>query len=103
VTDRVHPSFEAFVAARGSALLRHAYVLTGDRFLAEDLVVHSWDWNGTSWAPGQDGVLRRTYPQGSPSVRLVKENASPGNNGRWIVESSPEVDLGPTAGELAVR
>jgi len=38
VTDKVHPSFEAFVAARGSAVLRHAYVLTGDRFLAEDLV-----------------------------------------------------------------
>jgi RNA polymerase sigma-70 factor (sigma-E family) len=38
VTDQVHPSFEAFVDARGSALLRHAYVLTGDRFLAEDLV-----------------------------------------------------------------
>jgi RNA polymerase sigma-70 factor (sigma-E family) len=32
------PSFDAFVAARGSALLRHAYVLTGDRHLAEDLV-----------------------------------------------------------------
>jgi RNA polymerase sigma-70 factor (sigma-E family) len=32
------PSFDAFVAARGSAMLRHAYVLTGDRYLAEDLV-----------------------------------------------------------------
>lgn len=32
------PSFDDFVAARGSAMLRHAYVLTGDRHLAEDLV-----------------------------------------------------------------
>ena len=32
------PSFDDFVAARGSAMLRHAYVLTGDRYLAEDLV-----------------------------------------------------------------
>ncbi len=31
-------SFEEFVAARGPALLRHAYVLTGDRDLAQDLV-----------------------------------------------------------------
>ena len=38
MTDQVHPSFEGFVAARGSTLLRHAYVLTGDRHLAEDLV-----------------------------------------------------------------
>lgn len=30
--------FDDFVAARGSALLRHAYLLTGDRGLAEDLV-----------------------------------------------------------------
>jgi RNA polymerase sigma-70 factor (sigma-E family) len=32
------PSLEEFVAARGAALLRHAYVLTGDRDAAEDLV-----------------------------------------------------------------
>jgi RNA polymerase sigma-70 factor (sigma-E family) len=38
VSEDNHPSFDAFVAARGSALLRHAYVLTGDRYLAEDLV-----------------------------------------------------------------
>ena len=70
---------------------------------ADYTVVHSWDWNGTTWAPGKDGVLFRAYPQGAPSVRYVKENASPGNNGRWVVESSPEVDLGPSGGSLAVR
>lgn len=31
-------SFEEYVAARGDALLRFAYVLCGDRYLAEDLV-----------------------------------------------------------------
>ena len=30
--------FDAFVAARGSALWRSAWLLTGDRHLAEDLV-----------------------------------------------------------------
>jgi len=70
---------------------------------ADYTVVHSWDWTGTSWAPGPDGVLTRVYPQGGPSARLVRENASPGNPGRWIVESSPEVDLGPSDGSLAVR
>jgi hypothetical protein len=49
-----------------------------------------------------DAVLTRIYPIGSPSVRLVKKNDLPGNLGRWIVESNPEVDLGPTDGALVV-
>lgn len=32
------PAFDAYVAERGAALLRFAYVLTGDHHLAEDLV-----------------------------------------------------------------
>ena len=32
------PSFERFVAARGPALLRTAWLLTGDEFLAQDLL-----------------------------------------------------------------
>ncbi len=31
-------TFEAYVVARGAALLRFAYVLSGDRYLAEDIV-----------------------------------------------------------------
>jgi RNA polymerase sigma-70 factor (sigma-E family) len=34
----VDGSFEEYVTTRGNALLRFAYVLTGDRYLAEDLV-----------------------------------------------------------------
>ena len=64
--------------------------------------VHSWDWNGTSWARGLDGLLTRTYPLGAPSARFMKENAAPGNNGRWIVESTPEVDLGPAGDTVAI-
>jgi RNA polymerase sigma-70 factor (sigma-E family) len=35
---RVDPSFDAFVAERSTALLRAAYLLTGDRGYAEDLL-----------------------------------------------------------------
>jgi RNA polymerase sigma-70 factor (sigma-E family) len=35
---RVDPSFDAFVAERSTALLRLAYLLTGDRSYAEDLL-----------------------------------------------------------------
>ena len=64
--------------------------------------VHSWDWNGTTWARGLDGLLTRTYPLDAPSARFMKENAAPGNNGRWIVESTPEVDLGPAGDTVAI-
>jgi hypothetical protein len=65
-------------------------------------VVHDWDWTGKAWTRAGDDVLTRIYPVGSPSVRLVKANDLPGNVGRWIVESSPEVDLGQTDGALVV-
>jgi hypothetical protein len=66
-------------------------------------VVHDWSWTGKAWVrSSDDSVLTRVYPIGSPSVRLVKKNDLPGNLGRWIVESSPEVDLGPTDGALVV-
>ena len=58
MSDESHPTFDAFVAARGSAMLRHAYVLTGDRRLAEDLVQETlahlyrrWDKVAASTSP----------------------------------------------------
>jgi hypothetical protein len=70
---------------------------------ADYSVVHDWDWTGKAWVrSSDDGVLTRLYPVGSPSVRLVKKNDLPGNLGRWIVESDPEVDLGQTDGFLVV-
>ncbi len=58
MSDQAQPSFDAFVAARGSAMLRHAYVLTGDRHLAEDLVQETlahlyrrWDRVAASTSP----------------------------------------------------
>jgi RNA polymerase sigma-70 factor (sigma-E family) len=58
VDDQAQPTFDAFVAARGSAMLRHAYVLTGDRYLAEDLVQETlahlcrrWDKVAASSSP----------------------------------------------------
>jgi hypothetical protein len=70
---------------------------------ADYTVVHDWGWTGKAWVRSSDeGVITRLYPVGSPSVRLVKKNDLPGNLGRWIVESNPEVDLGPTDGALVV-
>ena len=70
---------------------------------ADYSVVHDYSWSGTAWVRSvEEGVLTRIYPTGSARVRLVKKNDLPGNIGRWIVESSPEVDLGQTNGSLVV-
>src|SRR5687767_263071 len=52
VTERAVSSFDEFVASRGSALWRSAWLLTGDNHLAEDLVQAAL---GKSW-PAYDRV-----------------------------------------------
>ena len=57
--------FDAFVAARGSALWRSAWLLTGDRHLAEDLVqtalAKSWPkWKAIGDEGRFEGYVRRT-------------------------------------------
>jgi RNA polymerase sigma-70 factor (sigma-E family) len=59
----VEGSFEEYVAARGDGLLRFAYVLSGDRYLAEDLVqevlsrVHG-RWHRMAHVEQPDAYLR---------------------------------------------
>ena len=57
--------FDAFVAARGDALWRSAWLLTGDRHLAEDLVqtalAKAWPkWSGIEDEGRFEAYLRRT-------------------------------------------
>lgn len=63
VTDETW-EFDDFVVARGPALLRFAYLLTGDRALAEDLVQEAlikafrrWDTHGRAQHP--EAYVRR--------------------------------------------
>ena len=56
------PDFQAFVAARWPALVRYAYVLTGDRGHAEDLVQHALERCWQRWrqvrAEGAEAYVR---------------------------------------------
>jgi RNA polymerase sigma-70 factor (sigma-E family) len=57
-------TFEEFVLARQAALFRAAYLLTGDRYLAEDLVQSSLErayqyWHRISTVDNPDAYLRR--------------------------------------------
>ena len=58
-------AFRGFVAARGPALLRTAYLLTGDQQLAEDLVQTALEkavthWSGIRVPAAAEAYVRRT-------------------------------------------
>lgn len=61
--DSTEADFEAFVAARGTKLLRTAYLLTGDHGRAEDLVqtalAKAWPRWGRIDSGGREGYVRR--------------------------------------------
>ena len=69
MSEENHPSFDAFVAARGSALLRHAYVLTGDRYLAEDLVQETLAHLYRRW----DKVAATTSPEAYVKTSVTRQ------------------------------
>lgn len=59
-------SFEEYVAARGPALLRFGYVLTGDRHLSEDLVQEALTrvygrWSRISALDHPDAYVRKDF------------------------------------------
>ena len=82
-------SFEQFVAARSAALLRTAYLLTGNHHDAEDLVQIALVKAVPAWARIQDDP--------EPYVRriLVRENISRWRRRRWREVHVPDV---PDAG-----
>ena len=76
--------FRGFVAARGLALLRTAYLLTGDEQLAEDLVQTALEKAVTHWssirvAAAAESYVRRTMYREQVSIwrrRRVRELVS---------------------------
>ena len=75
--DDLQASFEAYVAARRDALLRTAYLLTGDAHAAEDLVQNALLHVVPKW--------RRIADDPEPYVRtvLARESISRWRRRRW--------------------
>src|SRR6266545_6712293 len=85
-------NFEEFVVARGRALLRFAYVLTGDGYFAEDLVQEALlrthrRWSAVEHADGPEPYVRRTVLHEQVLQRILVEHA----------------DGAPTSGQLLDR
>ena len=66
-----YEGFDAFVVARGAALLRTAYLLTGDRHLAEDLLQTSLSKTVRHWSRVRSGS-----PDAYVRQAMVRENIS---------------------------
>jgi RNA polymerase sigma-70 factor (sigma-E family) len=66
------PTFDEFVASRGAALLRHAYVLTGDSHLAEDLVQEVLAHLYRRW----DKVVATTSPEAYVRTSITRQFVS---------------------------
>ena len=64
--------FDAFVLARGQALLRFAHVLCGDRHLAEDLVQEVLARVHRKW----DRICAMESPEGYVRTAIVREHLS---------------------------
>jgi RNA polymerase sigma-70 factor (sigma-E family) len=76
-----YEGFDSFVVARGPALLRTAYLLTGDRQLAEDLVQTSLASTARHWPRVRSGS-----PEAYVRQAMVRENVS-----RWRRRKVAEV------------
>jgi RNA polymerase sigma-70 factor (sigma-E family) len=90
--------FEAFVAARYTALLRTAYLLTGDHHDAEDLLQQSLVKAVGAW--------KRIDGDPEPYVRtiLVRQNVSRWRGRRWreLTTDTPPETVAPQASEAGV-
>jgi RNA polymerase sigma-70 factor (sigma-E family) len=92
--------FDAFVAARGSALWRSAWLLTGDRHLAEDLVqtalAKAWPkWKGIEDEGRFEAYVRRTLFTTYVSWWRRKWNGErPTEQVPEHAEPTPDADLG---------
>jgi len=91
--------FDAFVAARTPALLRTAYLLTGDQHLAEDLVQTVLAKVSLRWSritPGaEEAYVRRAMYHEQVSVwrrRRVAETASETMPDRGVEDGTAAVD-----------
>jgi RNA polymerase sigma-70 factor (sigma-E family) len=88
---RVDPAFEAFVECRSTALLRTAYLLTGDRGHAEDLLQAALLRTARHWSRARDAPEAYTR---QVLVNLSRDRI------RWLVRRPREAPMPPDPDNL---
>ncbi len=96
-------SFREFVAARGTALFRAAYVLTGNQHQAEDLVQSALAKTAARW----ETLQKKDDPEGYVRRAMYHERVSWWRRRRKITEEAtetlPEVPQRDTSGDVDLR
>lgn len=95
----VEPSLEAFAAARGEALVRFAYVLSGDSELAKDLVQSAFAKVLRRWTAIVQGGNPEAYMRRVIVTEHVSSHRRPWRRER-ATERLPESRGGPDATRL---
>ena len=101
MSDQAQPSFDAFVAARGSAMLRHAYVLTGDRHLAEDLVQETLAHLYRRWDRVAASTSNEAYVRTSVTRQFLSWRRRRSSTERVTDELPESVDAADTGDRIA--
>jgi RNA polymerase sigma-70 factor (sigma-E family) len=95
-----YEGFHEFVLARGPALSRTAYLLTGDHQLAEDLLQQALMRTAGHWRR----VSRGGNPEGYVRRAMINERTSLWRRRRYNVVALPEESLGvPDESESVLR
>ena len=96
------PSFDAFVASHSAVLLRAAWLLTGDRAAAEDLVQTAWSQVWPRWS----SVAAMDFPLAYVRTALVRSFVSSRRRRWWretAVDAVPEAGKPDATDDLALR
>ena len=97
VTDRTRRDFPEFVAARGPALQRAAYLMVGDPALAQDLVQEALTKTYVAWPRLRDPANAEAYTRKaitSTAISWFRRNS-------WNAERSTDLPLDGSAADHA--
>lgn len=89
-SERTHPDFATFVAARQQALQRYAYLVIGDVALAEDLVQEALAKTYARWGRVRDQGNPEAYVRRAITTTAISWSRRRGFRGEVPTERLPE-------------
>ena len=101
MTDRARRDFPEFVAARGTALQRAAYLMVGDTALAQDLVQEALTKTYVAWPRLRDVANAEAYTRKAISTTAISWFRRKGWNAERSTEHLPETASGDHAEDVA--
>jgi RNA polymerase sigma-70 factor (sigma-E family) len=101
VTDRTRRDFPQFVAARGQALQRAAYLMVGDPALAQDLVQEALTKTYVAWPRLRDVANAEAYTRKAISTTALSWFRRKGWNNERSTDRLPEGGSGDHADDVA--